>query len=84
MRSVPRGSSYAAAIWSSIFAWFAVSPPDQVILIMLGVIISAAVTFVVGMLLLGFGRKESAVDAELDLEAAKEKSAENKAAAKKA
>ena len=54
------------------------------IMIMLGVIISAAVTFVVGMLLLGFGRKESAVDAELDLEAAKEKTAENKAAAKKA
>ncbi|MGE3192980.1 MAG: PTS transporter subunit EIIC [Microbacteriaceae bacterium] len=74
----------APASPGSIFAWFAVSPPDQVILIMLGVIISAAVTFVVGMLLLGFGRKESAVDAELDLEAAKEKSAENKAAAKKA
>lgn len=74
----------APASPGSIFAWFAVSPPDQVIMIMLGVIISAAVTFVVGMLLLGFGRKESAVDAELDLEAAKEKTAENKAAAKKA
>lgn len=73
----------APASPGSIFAWFAVSPPDQVILILLGVIISAAVTFVIGALLLGFGRKESAVDAAIDLEAAKEKTAENKAASKK-
>ncbi len=73
----------APASPGSIFAWFAVSPPDQVLLILLGVIISAGVTFVVGSLLLGFGRKESAVDAAIDLEAAKEKTAENKAASKK-
>lgn len=74
----------APASPGSIFAWFAVSPPDQVLLIMLGVIISAAVAFVVGSLLLGFGRKESAVDAAIDLEVAKEMSAENKAASKNA
>jgi PTS system mannitol-specific IIC component len=73
----------APASPGSIFAWFAVSPPDQVLLILLGVVISAAVTFVIGALLLGFGRKESAVDAAIDLEAAKEKTAENKAASKK-
>jgi PTS system mannitol-specific IIC component len=73
----------APASPGSIFAWFAVSPPDQVLLIMLGVVISAGVTFVLGMLLLGFGRKESAVDAAIDLEAAKEKAAENKATSKK-
>jgi PTS system mannitol-specific IIC component len=66
----------------SIFAWIAVSPPNQVLLIVLGVLISAAVTFVVGALLLGFGRKESATDEALDLEAAKEKTAANKAASK--
>jgi PTS system mannitol-specific IIC component len=68
----------------SIIAWAVVSPPDQIALILVGVVLSAAVTFVVGALLLGFGRKESAVDAAIDLEAAKEKSAENKAASKKA
>jgi PTS system mannitol-specific IIC component len=73
----------APASPGSIFAWFAVSPPDQVLLILLGVVISAGVTFVIGALLLGFGRKESAVDAAIDLEAAKEKTAENKAASKK-
>ncbi len=68
----------------SIIAWAFVSPPDQIVLIMLGVIISAGITFIVGALLLGFGRKESAVDAELDLEAAQEKSSANKKASKAA
>ncbi|MET0303667.1 MAG: PTS transporter subunit EIIC [Microbacteriaceae bacterium] len=66
----------------SIIAWVVVSPPSQVLLIILGVLISAAVTFVVGALLLGFGRKESAVDDALDLEAAKEQTAQNKSASK--
>jgi mannitol PTS system EIICBA or EIICB component len=66
----------------SIIAWVVVSPPNQVLLIILGVLISAAVTFVVGALLLGFGRKESAVDDALDLEAAKEQTAQNKSASK--
>jgi PTS system mannitol-specific IIC component len=74
----------APASPGSIFAWIAVSPPDQLLLIILGVLISAGVAFVVGALLLGFGRKESAVDAAIDLEAAKEKTAENKAASKQA
>jgi PTS system mannitol-specific IIC component len=74
----------APASPGSVFAWFAVSPVDNIVLNMIGIVLAAAVTFVVGALLLGFGRKESAVDAELDLEAAKEKSASNKAAAKKA
>jgi PTS system mannitol-specific IIC component len=68
----------------SIFAWFAVSPPDKVVFNIIGILIAAAVTFVVAMFLLRFGRGESAVDAAIDLEAAKEKSAENKAASKKA
>lgn len=74
----------APASPGSIIAWAVVSPPNQIALILIGVVLSAAVTFVIGALLLGFGRKESAVDAAIDLEAAKEKSAENKAASKKA
>jgi PTS system mannitol-specific IIC component len=68
----------------SIIAWALVSPPDNIALNLIGIILAAAVTFVIGALLLGFGRKESAVDAEIDLEAAKEKTAANKAASKKA
>jgi len=68
----------------SVIAWALVSPPDNLALNLIGIVLAAAVTFVIGALLLGFGRKESAVDAEIDLEAAKEKSASNKATAKKA
>jgi PTS system mannitol-specific IIC component len=74
----------APASPGSIIAWSLVSPPDNLILNWIGIVLAAAVTFVVGALLLGFGRKESAVDAEIDLEAAQEKSAANKAASKKA
>ncbi len=66
----------------SIFAWILVSPPDKLVLNMIGIVLAAGVTFVVGMFLLGFGRKESAVDDAIDLEAAQEKSAQNKAASK--
>lgn len=72
----------APASPGSIIAWILVSPPGQVLMIVLGVFISAGVTFVVGSLLLGFGRKESAVDAAIDLEAAQEMSAANKQASK--
>ncbi len=72
----------APASPGSIIAWILVSPPGQVLMIVLGVFISAGVTFVVGSLLLGFGRKESAVDAAIDLEAAQEMSAANKKASK--
>ena len=74
----------APASPGSVIAWTLVSPPDNLALNLIGIVLAAAVTFVIGALLLGFGRKESAVDAAIDLEAAKEKSAENKAASKKA
>ena len=66
----------------SIFAWAFVSPPSDIVLNLVGIFLAAGVAFVVGMLLLGFGRKESAVDAALDLEAAQEKSAQNKTQSK--
>jgi PTS system mannitol-specific IIC component len=68
----------------SIIAWALVSPPDNIVLNLIGIFVAAAVTFALGAVLLGFGRKESAVDAELDLEAAQEKSAANKKASKAA
>ena len=74
----------APASPGSVIAWTLVSPPDNLALNLIGIVLAAAVTFVIGALLLGFGRKESAVDAEIDLEAAQEKSAANKAASKKA
>ena len=66
----------------SIFAWILVSPPDKLAFNMIGIVLAAGVTFVVGMFLLGFGRKESAVDDAINLEAAQEMSAQNKAASK--
>lgn len=62
----------------SIFAWILVSPPDNLLLNIIGIFLSAAVAALVGSVLLGFGRKESAVDEAIDLEAAKEHSASNK------
>jgi len=72
----------APASPGSIFAWILVSPPDNLALNMIGIVLSAAVAALVGSALLGFGRKESATDAEIDLEAAQEKSAATKAAGK--
>jgi PTS system mannitol-specific IIC component len=74
----------APASPGSIIAWAAVSQPSVIVLNLLGIFIAAGVTFIIGALLLGFGRKESAVDAALDLEAAQEKSAQNKSASKAA
>lgn len=62
----------------SIIAWALVSPPDNIVLNLLGIFVSAAVSGIIGALLLGFGRKENAADAAIDLEAAKEQSAKNK------
>jgi len=62
----------------SIIAWALVSPPENIVLNLIGIFIAAAVTAVIGAVLLGFGRKENATDEALDLEAAKEKSAANK------
>lgn len=67
----------APASPGSIFAWIAVSPPSDLVLIIVGILISAGVTFIIGALLLGFGRKENA-DAAADLEAAKAQSVANK------
>jgi PTS system mannitol-specific IIC component len=72
----------APASPGSIIAWALVSPPSNIALNLIGIFIAAGVTFIIGALLLGFGRKESAVDAALDLEAAQEKSAQNKKASK--
>jgi PTS system mannitol-specific IIC component len=66
----------------SIFAWILVSPPEKLALNMVGIVLAAGVTFIIGALLLGFGRKESAVDAAIDLEAAQEKVSDNKKASK--
>ena len=59
----------------SIFAWILVSPPDNLFLNMLAIVLSAAVAAVVGSVLLGFGRNEKV---EFDLEEAKAQSASNK------
>ena len=64
----------APASPGSIFAYLAVSPPSDIVFILLGILVSAGVAFIVGALLLGFGRKES----KIDLEAAKAQSAANK------
>ncbi len=68
----------------SIFAWILVSPPSDLALNMVGIVLAAAVAAVVGSVLLGFGRKETATDAAIDLEAAQERSADNKKASKSA
>jgi hypothetical protein len=47
-------------------------------------VLSAVVAALVGSVLLGFGRKETETDAEIDLEAAQEKSAATKAQGKTA
>ena len=72
----------APASPGSIFAWISVSPPSDLLLNMIGIVLAAAVAFVSGMLLLRFGRGESAVDDAIDLEAAKEQVKSNKAASK--
>jgi len=74
----------APASPGSIFAWALESPPTEIALIMIGVVISAGVTFIFGALLLRFGRGESSVDASIDLEAAREQTAQNKKASKTA
>ncbi len=74
----------APASPGSIFAWILVSPPDKLALNMVGIVLSAAVAAVAGSFLLGFGRKENATDAAIDLEAAKESSAATKAQGKTA
>jgi PTS system mannitol-specific IIC component len=79
----------------SIFAYLAVTPKGGWFGVLLGIVLAAAVTFAVASLLLGFGRKEPAEDDEdgmtveeaaeheqAELEAARRRTAENKAASK--
>jgi len=64
----------APASPGSIFAYILVASPGDLPMILVGILLSAAVAFAVGALLLGFGRKETAID----LEEAKAQSARNK------
>jgi PTS system mannitol-specific IIC component len=59
----------------SIIAWILVSPPDNVVLNIIGILLAAGVSALVGSLLLGFGRNETTA---LDLDEARAQSAKNK------
>jgi PTS system mannitol-specific IIC component len=65
----------APASPGSIFAYILVAYPGDLPTILLGIVVSAGVSFVVGSLLLGFGRNAKS---EIDLEEAKAQSARNK------
>jgi PTS system mannitol-specific IIC component len=59
----------------SIIAYLIVSPPDKIVFILLGILLSAAVSFAVGSVLLGFGRREATA---MDLDEANARNAQNK------
>lgn len=65
----------APASPGSIFAYILVAFPGDLPTILLGILVSAVVSFVVGSLLLGFGRNTRS---SLDLDEAKAQSAKNK------
>jgi PTS system mannitol-specific IIC component len=56
----------APASPGSIISYLIQSPPDKIVFILLGILLSAAVTAVVGAALLGFGRRESAEGTTLE------------------
>jgi PTS system mannitol-specific IIC component len=75
----------------SIFAYLAVTPKGGWFIVGLGIVVACAVTFALASLLLGFGRNEPPEDEldeaevereEAELAAARQQSAENKAASK--
>ena len=66
----------APASPGSIFAYILVAYPGDLPTILLGILVSAGVAFIVSALLLGFGRNSNS---GLDLEAAREQNAKNKA-----
>ncbi len=68
----------AAASPGSIIAYLLVSPPDKIVVNLIGILVSAIVAFAVGAVLLGFGRKEKAEDEGLSLEEAQAQSDKNK------
>jgi PTS system mannitol-specific IIC component len=67
----------------SIFAYMAETPRGSHVGVLLGIAVSAAVSFGVGALLLGFGRGEAKAEAA-ELAEAQQRSAENKACSKAA
>jgi mannitol PTS system EIICBA or EIICB component len=69
------GGLIAAASPGSIIAYVLVSAPSTLIPNLIGVVIAAAVSFVVGALLLGFGRSEKVA---MDLDEANAQNAANK------
>jgi PTS system mannitol-specific IIC component len=67
----------------SIFAYMAETPRGSHVGVLLGIAVSAAVSFGVGALLLGFGRGEAEAEVTADeLTEAQQRSAENKATSK--
>jgi PTS system mannitol-specific IIC component len=68
----------APASPGSIFAWIAVSPPSDLLLNIIGILLSAVVTAVVGAVLLGFGRGEAAEGLSLDEAKAQSRANKNK------
>jgi PTS system mannitol-specific IIC component len=69
------GGLIAAASPGSIIAYVLVSAPTTLIPNLIGVVIAAAVSFIVGALLLGFGRSEKVA---MDLDEANAQNARNK------
>jgi len=69
------GGLIAPASPGSIIAYLLVSPPNKILVNLLGILISAGVAFGVGSVLLGFGRSEKP---EISLEEAQEASDRNK------
>ncbi|WP_167045913.1 PTS mannitol transporter subunit IICB [Salinibacterium sp. ZJ454] len=65
----------APASPGSIFAYILVSPPADLLFILLGILVSAGVSFIVGAVLLKFGRGEAPI---MDLDEAQAQSAQNK------
>ncbi|WP_375388621.1 PTS transporter subunit EIIC [uncultured Amnibacterium sp.] len=69
------GGLFAPASPGSIIAYVLVSPPDKLLVNLVGVLVAAVVAFVVGSLLLGFGRSEKVA---MDLDEANARNAQNK------
>jgi PTS system mannitol-specific IIC component len=69
------GGLIAPASPGSIIAYVLVSPPDKLLVNIIGVLVAAIVAFVVGSLLLGFGRNEKTA---MDLDEANAQNAQNK------
>jgi PTS system mannitol-specific IIC component len=71
------GGLIAPASPGSIIAYLLVSPPDKIVVNLIGIIISAGVAFAVGAVLLGFGRREKEEEG-MSLEEAQAQSDKNK------